>query len=69
MRHRSHALTIGAVAEIVEHGEEPLFDKRVREGLLSGRRVARVPFYIVNSIIRQPIAQYQASHKLFFPLG
>jgi hypothetical protein len=33
-RHRSHAQTIRAVARIVEHGEEPPFDRRAREGLL-----------------------------------
>jgi hypothetical protein len=37
-RHRSHAQTIRAVVRIVEHGEEPPFDRRAREGLPSSRR-------------------------------
>ena len=36
-RHRSHAQTIRAVV-IVEHGQEPPFDRQAREGLLSSRR-------------------------------
>ena len=39
-RHRSHAQTIRAVARIVEHGEEPPFDRRAREGMLCCRRGA-----------------------------